>query len=216
MKKGAIFDMDGTLFDTESLYRKAWLETADIFGLERNPELGKAASGSGVERLLKLINDFYPTVDAKEYLQNVAQTVEKSAEENLILMPGVTEILNFFRENGVKMTIASSSPVFLIKRNLKKSGLEEYFGEVCGGDIVENGKPAPDIFLLAAEKLNLNPKDCYVFEDSYNGIRGAAAAGCSAVMVVDTAPATDEMKNLCVGIFDSLTEVLTAIKENKI
>ena len=128
-------------------------------------------------------------------------------------MKGVKEILEFFRAEGFKMAVASSSPTKMIKRNLKTSGLEEYFSEVVGADMVENGKPAPDIFLLAAKKLGLPPEECYVFEDSYNGIRGGAAAGCRTIMVVDTAPPTDEMKKLCAGIFDNLSEALENIKK---
>ncbi len=213
--KGAIFDMDGTLFDTEVLYRKFWIEVADDFGVERKPALAEAASGSGRSRLLKLIDEFYPGINAGAYLKKVEGSVEKATEkkENLILMKGVKEILEFFRAEGFKMAVASSSPTKMIKRNLKTSGLEEYFSEVVGADMVENGKPAPDIFLLAAKKLGLPPEECYVFEDSYNGIRGGAAAGCRTIMVVDTAPPTDEMKKLCAGIFDNLSEALENIKK---
>ena len=108
------------------------------------------------------------------------ELVEACREKNLDLMTGVEEILNFFRDAGVKMAVASSAPVALIEQNLLRKNLRGYFDVLVGGNLVAHGKPSPDIFLLAAKKLNLAPEDCYIFEDSFNGIRAAHAAGGAA------------------------------------
>ncbi len=217
MKRGAIFDMDGTLFDTEKLYRRAWLDVAVEFGEEKNFDLPTAISGSNLgEASYRVIRRFYPNIDAEAYLARVLQEVRVAAEKNLELMAGVEEILNFFQAAGVVMAVASSAPVATIEKNLTRTNLRGYFEVITGGDLVRIGKPAPDIFLLAAEELKLEPSDCYVFEDSFNGIRSASAAGCAAIMIPDTVQPTEEIKKLCAAVFPNLNEARRAIDRGEI
>ena len=216
MKRGAIFDMDGTLFDTEKLYRSAWIETADDFGLKRKPEMAPAMSGSNVSTILKKIPQFFPEVDANEYFLRVVKRVKKAIEEKLEIKSGVIEILNYFHENKIPMAIASSSATEEIIKNVKRAGIDKFFDAIIGGDQVANGKPAPDIFQLAAKKINLPPEDCYVFEDSANGIRGAAAAKCVSIMVIDQTPPLPDIRELCAAVFNDMNEALDAIKKSNI
>ncbi len=213
MKHGAIFDMDGTLFDTEKLYRQAWLDVAAEFGEEKNYDLPTAISGTNLdEESLRIIKKFYPNIDAEAYLARVLEEVRATAEKNLELMTGVEDILNFFKASGVVMAVASSAPVAVIEKNLIRSNLRGYFKVLVGGDLVSNGKPAPDIFLLAAKNLNLPASDCYIFEDSFNGIRAAQVSGGVAIMIPDTVQPTEEIKNICAAIFSNLTQARQAIE----
>ena len=217
MKRGAIFDMDGTLFDTEKLYQQAWLDVAVEFGEEKNYELPAAISGTNLgEDSYKVIRKFYPNIDAEAYLARVLVEVRAAAEKNLELMAGAEEILNFFKSAGVKMSVASGSPRSAIEKNLTRANLRNFFEVLVGGDEILNGKPAPDIFLLAAKELNLAPGDCYIFEDSFNGIRSANLAGGAAIMIPDTVQPTDEIKNLCAAIFPNLNEARRAIERGEI
>ena len=97
-----------------------------------------------------------------------------------------------------------------------KKNLRGYFKVLVGGDLVTNGKPAPDIFLLAAEKLNIEAEDCYIFEDSFNGIRAAAASGGAAIMIPDTVQPTDDIKRICAAVFNDLNEARRAIEHGDI
>ena len=217
MLHGAIFDMDGTLFDTEKLYRRAWLDVAAEFGEEKNYELPTAISGTNLgEASYKVIRRFYPNIDAEAYLARVLIEVRAAAERNLELMTGVEEILDFFKSAGVVMAVASSAPVAVIEKNLTRANLRGYFKVLVGGDLVTNGKPAPDIFLLAAEKLNIEAEDCYIFEDSFNGIRAAAASGGAAIMIPDTVQPTDDIKRICAAVFNDLNEARRAIEHGDI
>ena len=214
MKRGAIFDMDGTLFDTEKLYRQAWLDVAEELGLEKNYELPTAISGTNLgEESYQVIKRFYPDADAEIYLERVLQEVRAASERELELKEGTEEILKFFKAAGVSMAVASSAPVAVIEKNLTRSNLRGYFKILVGGDKVANGKPAPDIFLLAAKELNLASSDCYIFEDSFNGIRSAAAAGGVAIMIPDTVQPTEEIKKICAAIFPNLNVAKQAIME---
>ena len=216
MKRGAIFDMDGLLFDTETVYQTAWTVVADDFGVPRKKALGTACCGTCGDLTLRIINEFHPTVDARAYMEHVLAYVAEEAARHLRVMPGAREILAYFRAEGVRISTASSSTTVQIEKNLTQSGLRDYFDVIVGGDRVAHGKPAPDIFLLAAERIGVPPADCYVFEDGYNGLRGAAAAGCSPVMIPDTLPATEEMRALCTGIYPTLDDALDALQDGRL
>lgn len=216
MKQGAIFDMDGTIFDTERFYTQGWIETADDFGRERQPALAFDMCGRSLGEMPAVVHKYFPGIDAHEYARRVVAFAKKAAEEKLEVLPGVEEILKFFRENKIPMAIASSSEIKVIKSNVERSGLEKYFDALIGGDMITNGKPAPDIFLKAAEKIGVTPENCYVFEDSPNGIRGAKAANCVAIMIPDQVKPSPEMRELSDGIFDDMYKALDAIKRGEI
>ena len=114
------------------------------------------------------------------------------------------------------MAVASSAPVAGIEQNLLRANLRGYFKVLVGGNEVSNGKPAPDIFLLAAQKLNLAPSDCYIFEDSLNGIRAAAASGGAAIMIPDQVQPTDDIRKICAAVFNDLNEARRAIEEERL
>ena len=215
MKRGAIFDMDGTLVDTERFYRKGWLEVADQFGYERKPELATAMSGANAKKMPEIIHRFYPDVDAEEYGRRVREIVRIESEKELKLMNGVKDILDYFKAQGVLMAVASSSRISRVEPTVKRAGIWNYFKIVIGGDQIKNGKPAPDIFLKAAEELCLVPSECYVFEDSINGVHAGCAAGCETIMVEDLTVPTDEIRKMC-HVYDSMTAAMEAIKRGEI
>lgn len=204
MKRGAIFDMDGTLLDTERLYTLAWLETAADFGKEPEPDIAKRACGLSNDKCVALVKEYYPDLDGEEYLEHVVNFVRKKVETDLSLMPGVPEILDFFQDKGIPMAIASSTDTERIESYLGRAGIRKYFSVIVGGEQVAKGKPNPDIFLRAAELLNLPASDCYVFEDSPNGVRAGAAAGCAVIMVPDSIQPDDELRGMCEHVFESM------------
>ena len=215
MKHGAIFDMDGTLVDTERFYRKGWLEVADQFGYERKPELATAMSGANAKKMSEILHSFYPDADAEEYGKRVREIVRIESEKELKLMSGVKEILDYFKSQGVLMAVASSSRISRVEANVKRAGIWDYFKIVLGGDQIKNGKPAPDIFIKAAEELALDPVDCYVFEDSINGVHAGYAAGCETIMIEDLTPPTEEIRKMC-RVYDSMNAAMEDIKHGAI
>ena len=148
------------------------------------------------------------------YSEAVYEYVRNEKKKATTPMKGVKEILDFFREEDVPMAVASSSDRKDIEENLRAAGIREYFRAIVGGDQVEKGKPDPEIFLRAAKALELSPEDCYIFEDSFNGIRAANAAGGCAVMIPDQVQPDEEIKGIS-KVYEDFLRILEDIRAEK-
>lgn len=218
MKKGAIFDMDGLLLDTERIWQEVWQEIASVRGVELGPGFARAISGTSGRKAAEVCAQYYRTdVETGDeiYHQSLRLGTEK-LRVNVPRKPGSEEILSGLKKMGFRIAVASSSPMELIRSNLALAGLDSYEDVFVSGVGLPHGKPAPDIFLKAADEIELEPQECYVFEDSFNGIRAGHAAGCASVMIPDLMRPDEEMRRLSVGIYPTLSEALRAIKEGEI
>ena len=216
MKQGAIFDMDGLLFDTERMYRDSWKQSAQQFGLVHNPDFPRTVCGSSGAHMREIILQYYPQVDAKAFADDCILRVERELETHVPEKTGVRDILQYFKQHGVRVAVASSSKRATVLHNLKQADILSYFDAVVSGDQVTHGKPAPDIFLLAAQQIGCEPENCYVFEDGTNGSRAGAAAGCTTIMIPDLTPPNAQLEQLCAGIYPSLSDAMNAIAGNEI
>ncbi len=216
MKQAAIFDMDGLLFDTERLYQESWVEMAKQFGRVPSPGFPQDICGTSGAHSLAIIRKHYPGVNAQAFLDAGTARVAERAAEYLPMKPGAQELLDFLKGCGVKLAVASSSPMEMIMQNLRYAKMELYFDVVVSGRQVINGKPEPDIFLKAAAMLGCAPKDCYVFEDGINGAYAGIAAGCVTVMVPDLMQPTPDLRKKCTAICTDLLEVRDRIAGNEL
>ncbi len=182
--KAILFDMDGVLINTEPLHYRMWKEVFHRRGVEIDYNGYKGCIGTTHDFLMELILKNYG-VDFRgdEKLRDEAMAVKKRliAKEGFPEMPGVKEMLQGVYEAGYLLAIASSSPVSFIELAVDYIGVKQYFHVINSGDNVAHSKPAPDIYLDTAKKLNVEPKDCIVLEDSTNGIASAVAAGMTCV-----------------------------------
>ncbi len=143
----------------------------------------------------------------------VWREVEARLEHSVPLRPGLFELLDALRARNCKMAVASSTDSARVLHNLETAGVRGYFSAVIGGDQVTHSKPEPEIFLKAAAALDTPPGLCMVLEDSYNGVRAGAAAGCFTVMVPDMDPPTPEMERLAWAIVPGLTDVARLLEQ---
>ena len=200
MVKAVIFDMDGLMFDTERLWDTLWEPACKELGLPLPPDMAKfQAGGRGLagDNLRRHVAQYIPG-DPQKVLNKVWQL----ADERFDL--------------GMPRIVASSSPRNMIEMNLQTSDTARYFHDVVSGTEVARSKPAPDTFLLAAEKLHTDPKDCLVLEDSFNGVRAGRAAGCVTVMVPDLMQPTDEIRALYTCCCKDLLEVRVLLLAGKL
>ncbi|MDO4977847.1 MAG: HAD family phosphatase [Eubacteriales bacterium] len=211
MIKAAIFDMDGTLTDTERLYRETWLEMAEKYEQEPSIDFTKAVCGSNGQEMMDIIHRFYPDIDSKQFMDDTIAMVVFKMEKDLPLKEGAKEIVEYLKKKGLKLGVASSSSHAQIEKNMKKCGLHDYFDVYVGGNEVNNSKPHPEIFQVSAGKMGVNPEECYVFEDGMNGLRSGLAAGCQVYMIVDLTPPDDVVAPQCAGIYDSFLDVMEVL-----
>ena len=204
--QGVIFDMDGTLFDTESVFQEEWNRIAKERGLSLPESFKYEICGTSGDSMNRIIEKYYHVANGTEIQHLCKERVSRRLLAKVPEKPGCREILSFFRKKGYAISIGSSSPMGQILANLAVTGLSSCFDALASGEEVDHGKPAPDIFLLAARKMGVPPSRCYVFEDSPNGIRAACAAGMKAIMVPDLMPVTGEIREKCFAIFESLLE----------
>ena len=208
LPKGAIFDQDGLLFDTEVIFEQSWIKAGVELGLPVTLELTHKLSGRGKKELAAVIAEVFQKADPETVVERAHHlAAETQMAMTPVMKPGVREILGFCRKHGIRTAIASSSMRHLVDHNLEVTGLAEFFDAIVTGRDVANGKPAPDIFLLAAERIGVHPSECVVFEDAFPGIRAAHAAGCRPVMIPDRTQPAPEILDIC-ETYPTLTDAI--------
>jgi HAD superfamily hydrolase (TIGR01509 family) len=203
-----VFDMDGLLFDTERLHAHAALAAAQEIGCEMSLDVFHQLVGTTTQDNRRVLLEHYGESYPYEELRVAWGRHFKSlAATDLALKPGALELLDLLDELRLPRAIATSSSHATVQHHLSSHDLVHRFHEIVArGDYAE-GKPAPDPFLRAAERLRVDPRDCLALEDSLNGIRSAAMAGMMTVMVPDLVAPTEEIRGLCTFVAASLHEV---------
>lgn len=195
--KGAIFDMDGLLFDTERIYQQTWQEIAAEKGVKLDGSFVKAISGTNGRHMCRVIERYYKVPDGTAIMDECMGRIRRKLSVHVPVKKDVHEILDFFQKKGIRIAVASSSDVRQIESNLETAGIRGYFSAVVSGTEVRRGKPEPDIFLCAAERIGCAPGVCFVFEDSENGIKAGYAAGCTTIMIPDLMEASSDIMPYC-------------------
>jgi len=213
-----VLDMDGLMIDTEPLYKQSMQETARELGYDLTDDFMMSLVGrpdTDCRRLImKELGDSFPL---DTFWMRWPQIWRGIASSNGIKRkPGLEELLSYLSDAGLPMAIATSTYREQAEFSLKAAGVTNAFGHMVTGDLVEHGKPAPDIFLEAARRLEVDPQLCIALEDSENGIRAASAAGMTAIMVPDLIPPSDEIRCLANQVVNSLHEVRSLISGMKI
>ena len=203
-----IFDMDGVIFDSERAYIGLYKELAPRYGLTDFDAVHRACMDSiGVTRA-KTKEIFFSYVgfefDYDAYREEVQVELNKREFE---LKPGVYELFDRLKDIDARVALASSTRWVNVSKMLDTAGLTKYFDAIVCGDMVSHSKPHPEIFLTAAERLCADPAECYVIEDSYNGIRAAHAAGTHPIMVPDILQPDEEIRGLAEAVLPSLFDV---------
>lgn len=212
--QAVIFDMDGVIFDSERLVIECWQVVAEKHNVPDIVEICMRVQGNNREETGKRFREKYGNdfpYDA--YKKEVSALFrERYGEGRLPLKPGVVEILQELKQRHIPLALASSTRTDIVKLELDEAHLLSFFDAVLGGDMAPRSKPEPDIFLAAAKALDVAPANCYVLEDSFNGIRAANRAGMHPIMVPDMQQPTDEIRELAEVIADNLPAALAYLR----
>ena len=207
--KGVISDMDGVMLDSEKLYVRFWCEAAQSLGfpMEKKHALGirSMARPFAIEKLRGWFGEEFDYDAVRN--RRKALMDEYVRKNGIEAKRGAKELLEWLKQNGYAVALATATPVGRASAYLEQTGLLPYFDKICSARQVAHGKPAPDIYLFAAEQLGLAPQECIALEDSTNGVRSAAAAGCKTVLVPDLDNPEAELSSLLYATAESLAAV---------
>lgn len=204
--RSVIFDMDGTLLDTQAICIPAWEYAGNLQGIEKMGDAIYKVCGMNEIGWTKYLTDNYPNLDIVSFKNEMREYIIR--EGKVVFKKGAKELLDFLKKHNVKMGLASGSSLGTIAHHLKEVGARHYFQAIAGGVEVKNGKPAPDVFLLCANRLGVEPNDCIVFEDSDNGIIAGHKAGMKCIGVPDIVDFKEETKKLMLLQLKSLDEAM--------
>lgn len=189
--RAVIFDMDGVLVDSEPLINAAAIGMFREKGLNVQPADFLPFVGAGEERYIGGVAEKYHLpLDLAVAKQRTYEIYLELVPSQLEAFPGAYDFVLACREAGLRVAVASSADRIKVAANLKKLGLpQEFWDTVVTGEHVTRKKPSPEAFLLAAQKLNVEPAECVVVEDAVNGIQAAKAAGMRCIAIASTFPA---------------------------
>jgi HAD superfamily hydrolase (TIGR01509 family) len=207
--EAVIFDMDGTLIDSEAVYIAGMQDAARVLGLALPDELCHAMVGHPSHECNLMLRAHYGAdFDLAVFRSHFSESVQRRMKERVPVKTGVIELLDFLQAQGLPLAIATSAARATAERNLGRAGLLDRFKVLTARDDVEHPKPAPDLYIEASRRLGVPPERCVAFEDSSIGIIAAHAAGMRAVMVIDILPPTEEARDKSFHVAQDLHEVL--------
>ena len=207
--KAVVFDMDGLMLDTERIIKYSWDVTGENLGYGKLGENIKNTLGMNRalrnDYFLKKYGEDFPLDAFLDGYHQVYYEFEK--EKGIPKKEGLLSLLDYLKKEDIPMAVATSTHQKYAKAALKKQDIFSYFQEIITGDCVEQGKPHPAIYVLACEKLKVNPSSALALEDSYNGIISAGKAGMKVVMIPDLLEDETPVKEYLYGKLKTLEDV---------
>ncbi|MFQ7000932.1 MAG: HAD family hydrolase [Clostridium sp.] len=215
--KAVLFDMDGVIFDTEREYLKEWEVIFKKYGYKMKKEIYISVMGRGRKKVKEIFKEKFGEdlpID-KMYIEKDKMLKEAVENNKVPLKEGALELLEFLKENGYKIALATSAKRERVKIQVSHAKIENIFHAIVCSEDITNSKPDPEIFLKAAEKVCVNPENCIVIEDSEAGIKAAFNAKMIGFHVEDLKKADESILKHSYKNFKNLIEIKEYIKSMK-
>ena len=215
--KTVIFDVDGTLLNSEKIYMSAWVKVGTEYGytIPQGALLETRAVSHPIAKTVfrKYCGEDFPYDEMLQVRKPLIEEMFDTTPPEVLRMPYAMQTLQALREQGYTIAAASSTHYENSCRHLRHAGLYEFFDVIVCGDMVEKGKPAPDIFLKAAELAKTDPSQCVVVGDTPADVLGATAAGIPVILIPDQVPANAQTTALSLCILPDLSQVPQIIEK---
>lgn len=214
MIKGVIFDMDGLMIDTEKLLMRFWIQAANEYGFDMKKEHVLQIRSLAAEYATEKFREFfgekfeYPLIK-KRRIQLMNEFISKNGIEKKY---GLDTLLEYLGKNGYKKAVATATDIQRTRMYLRQLDIISHFDAIVTAQMVEHGKPAPDIYIKASHELGLQPQECLALEDSPNGILSAYRAECKPVMIPDLSQPDNETSRLLYAKCDNLEQVIDILQ----
>ena len=212
--KAFIFDLDGTLIDTEKIYRIVWPKAVAALGHEFTDDMFLSLRSLGRPYAPARFKEWF----GDDFDYDEARRIRKSffdayiAEYGIQLKPGALEILDYLHNHNIVTAIATATDITRATEYLKLTGLDGKFDKIISATMVDEGKPSPKVYAYACTQLDLNPNQCVAVEDAPNGIRSAYGAGLNVIMVPDLSKPDVELSSMLTYCADSLFDIINLME----
>lgn len=216
IKNAIIFDMDGTLIDSETIFENIAIEVFAELNVKLTDKTYAKWKGMPTEQIERaILNEFgadFPLANfKKKFVENWKQHIHNFG---ISIIPGIKELLDELSVNNIKVSVATSTPHDKAVCSLKIAGINIPENRIVGGDMVKNGKPSPEIFLKAAKSMQSIANECIVIEDSIIGIEGAKSAGMTTIFVPNSKNTLQERKwDYFAASFDERNQIVRQLLE---
>ena len=209
--QAVIFDMDGTILDTESVFKTIVFEVCTELGFEMTDAVHGSMVGGSHEHTNKLLIESYGVSFPYALFDERCRFIMRERSHGGVpVKPGAREFIGELRERGIPTAVATSSRQPHAQHHLSAAGLLDMFETIVTRDDVTHPKPHPEPYLTAARRLGVDPLNCLALEDSHSGVRAAHAAGMQTIMVPDLIHPNDDIRALGISIMESLNHVRLA------
>lgn len=209
-KKAVLFDLDGTLIDTEKIYRQIWPKAIADMGHVLTDDMYLSLRSLGRPFAPRQFKDWF----GEDFDYDGARKIRKTyfdaykAEHGIQLKKGAKELLTHLNENGVLTVIVTATDIVRAQEYLEFTGLAGYFKRIVSATMVDEGKPSPKVYEYAVKELGLDKKDCVAVEDAPNGVRSAYGAGLDVIMVPDLTGPDEEISKMLYFKAESLLDLM--------
>lgn len=205
-----LFDVDGLLVDSERIFNRCWREGANSVGYNLTYEQALQLRSCDSKLAHKLFVEWFEDEEAYSKVRAARKALMKDVKKygTPTLKRGINEILSKLDEKNIRYAIVSSSPVNRCRKYLKELGISDKFDTIISAEMVEKGKPYPEIYQFACRQLGVLPSECISVEDSPNGLKSAHDAGCKTIMIPDLSPYDNTLSQIVDFYYNALDEII--------
>ena len=208
-----IFDMDGLIFDSEKVSYDSWVEAAKVFNIDFNMKVFYRLLGTNHESVRNtLLDEFGNEINVDDYIEERRKINFSKISNGVEKKEGIDELLEYLKKKNIKKAVATSSNRELALSLLSKANILHYFDYVLCGDEVKKSKPDPEVFLNVAKKLEVNPKNCMVLEDSEAGTIAGSRGRMKVIIIPDLKEPEEDIVRLAYKRLNNLKEVINEIE----